>query len=407
LSSFVRRESVLWLAATVALLLIGLLKTINLLTLLGCALFVVWLLNAVLARRGLRRLRGRRWIAQPIFAGTPAAVTIEVHNTGRQALPTLRLEDGAAGQRLDWFVPALGAGGTVRCSTQVTLPDRGHHAWNRLVAVSRFPFGVVRREVTLEPATEVIVWPRLGRLHRGRFREYLPRVGQARDRIRREARRHPTAHTEFHGLRAFRSGDSPRWIHWRTSARCGELKVREFEDVPTDDLILVVDPCRAARTPANAPCPDLETVLSLAATICWEYCRQRGDRLVLILAGAAPVLVDGVTGPEHVRDLLDCLAGLQPEPCRALDPNPLLRRLTGHVLPAAPVLVLGAGPSGLGEILGQQLQRPVAVVTATRLADLDCYEPPPKEIRTPKLEIRNKSEIRNPNTETGNWEPRV
>src|SRR5262249_49364986 len=61
-------------------------------------------------------------------------------------------------------------------------------------------------------------------------------------RRRRRPRRHPTAQAEFHGLRAFRSGDSPRWIHWRTSARCGELMVREFEDVPPDHLVLVVEP---------------------------------------------------------------------------------------------------------------------------------------------------------------------
>jgi uncharacterized protein (DUF58 family) len=355
---------------------IGLTKTINLLALLGCVMFAVWLLNLALAGRGLNRLCGQRWIAQPIFAGSPVALTVEVQNPGAKAVPGVRIADGGAARGLEWFVPLLGAGGTVRCATQVLLPDRGRFAWDKLGATSRFPFGLVRRDVTLAPPIEIVVWPRLGRLHRGRFRQYLPRVGQARDRIRREARRHPTAHTEFHGLRAFRSGDSPRWIHWRTSARCGELMVREFEDVPTDDLILVVDPSRAARTQPNAPCPELEAIISLTATICWEWCRQRGDQLVLIIAGAAPLLVDGVTGPEHVGNLLDCLAGLEPEPCRTLDAEPLLRRLTGQQLPAAPVLVLATGPSGLGEVVGQHLQRPVAVMTASGLADLDCYEVP-------------------------------
>jgi hypothetical protein len=98
--------------------------------------------------------------------------------------------------------------------------------------------------------------------------------------------------------------------------------------------------------------------------------------LVLIIAGAAPLLVDGVTGPEHIGNLLDCLAGLEPEPCRTLDAEPLLRRLAGQQLPAAPVLVLATGPSGLGEVVGQHLQRPVAVMTASGLADLDCYEVP-------------------------------
>jgi uncharacterized protein (DUF58 family) len=375
------REGRLWLVATALLLGIGLYKSINLLALLGCLLLCGWVLNAWLAGRGLRRLRGQRWIAGPVFAGTPAAVAVEVTNPGRRALPALRLEDQGAGHRLAWFVPGLAGRQTQRFAGEVTPPTRGRYAWERFRVISGYPFGLVQRRAALVPAAEVIVWPRLGRLIRGRFRQYLPRVGVARDRVRREARRHATAHTEFHGLRTFRSGDSPRWIHWRTSARCGELMVREFEDVPTDDLILVVDPARAARTPPGATCPDLEAIVSLAATICWEWCRQRGDRLVLVVAGAEPVLLDGLTGPEHARRLLECLAVLQAQPCRALDAGPVLGRLAGQSLPAAPLLVLGASPSGLGEVLGQHVQRPVAVVTAAVLPGLDCYEGPPADQR--------------------------
>jgi uncharacterized protein (DUF58 family) len=375
-SSFLPREGRLWLAAAAVLMGIGLYKTINLLALLGCLLLGVWLLNALLAGRGLRCLAGRRWVPGPIFAGTSVTVTIEVTNRGPRALAACRLEDGSSGQRLGWFVPALGTGETLRCAAEVDLPHRGRHVWGPLLAASGYPFGLVRREVVLAAAADLLVWPRLGRLQRGRFRQYLPRAGLARDRIRREARRHPTAHTEFHGLRDFRSGDSPRCIHWRTSARCGELMVREFEDVPTDDLILVVDPSRAARTPADATCPDLEAILSLAATLCWEWCRQRGDRLMLIVAGPEPIVIDGLSGPEHVCRLLDCLAVVEPQPCRAPDAAPIVRRLQGESLPAAPIVVLGAGPSGLGEALGQHLRRPVAVVTTATLQELDCYDRP-------------------------------
>ena len=59
-------------------------------------------------------------------------------------------------------------------------------------------------------------------------------MGQART----VPRRHPAAQTDFHGLRTFQPADSPRWIHWRTSARRGELMVKEFEETPTDNLIL-------------------------------------------------------------------------------------------------------------------------------------------------------------------------
>jgi hypothetical protein len=63
--------------------------------------------------------------------------------------------------------------------------------------------------------------------------------------------------------------------------------VREFEDVPGDDVVLVV-----------APGGDLETTICLAAGVCWEWCRRRGDRLVLL---AGETLLDDRTGPEHAR----------------------------------------------------------------------------------------------------------
>jgi uncharacterized protein (DUF58 family) len=368
------REGVLWLVATALLLGVGVYKGINLVALLGSLLLAAWALNAFLAGRGLRRLCGRRRVDGPVFAGTPAAVLLEVANPGRRPLPAVHLEDRGDTHALHWFLPALAAGDAPRCRDEVTLPARGRYAWGEFTASSAYPFGLLRRRVTLAPAAEVLVLPRLGRLHRGRFRHYLRLAGLAREWVRREVRRHLNAHSEFHGLRAFRSGDSPRWIHWRTSARCGELMVREFEDAPTDDLVLVVDPAAPAG-PAGSP--DLEAVVSLAATVCWEWCRQRGDRLVLAVAGLSPVILDGLSGPEHGLRLLECLALLRQEPPGAAPARGFVSALAGQSLPDAPVLVLGVAPVALGEALRPHLRRPVALVSAAGMADLDFYEGPP------------------------------
>src|SRR5262249_28332690 len=127
-----------------------------------------------------------------------------------------------------------------------------------------YPFGLVRRRIEVGPGREVLVLPRLGWVHRGRLRNYL-RGGAPEDGAIRRHRpqRDPSAQAEFHGLRAWRTGDSPRSIHWRTPARRGELMVREYEDVPSDNLLLVLDPSLPAR-PGGA---DLfEQAVSLAAT---------------------------------------------------------------------------------------------------------------------------------------------
>ena len=51
--------------------------------------------------------------------------------------------------------------------------------------------------------------------------------------------------TDLYGVREFRSGDALRRIHWRTSARRGQLVVREFEPPGL----------RALRAPLRMPSP--------------------------------------------------------------------------------------------------------------------------------------------------------
>ena len=110
------------------------------------------------------------------------------------------------------------------------------------------------------PAEEVVVLPRLGRLHRGLFRRLLWTTAADADRRRRLPRRHPAAQDQFHGLRPFRSGDNPRSVHWRTSARRGEWMVREFEDLPGDNLVLVFDPALGPTTGRSRSRPNSWTI---------------------------------------------------------------------------------------------------------------------------------------------------
>jgi uncharacterized protein (DUF58 family) len=213
---------------------------------------------------------------------------------------------------------------------------------------------------------DVLILPRLGRLHRGRLRRLLLSAGPVYVATRRKARRHPTAQAEFHGLRAFRSGDSPRWIHWRTSARCGELMVREFEDVPTDNLILVVDPSKDEG---------VEAIISFAATVAWDWCRQKGDHFVLAVAGAAPIVLGGTTGSDHALRMLEVLAGLQGEDNP--DVMTLVERLAAEPLPPASVLVVSPrDPTPLQAALSHRLHRPALGLGVDQITCGDFYEAP-------------------------------
>src|SRR5581483_7364175 len=104
----------------------------------------------------------------------------------------------------------------VRLSREVVLPDRGDYPCRPLRVVSSFPFGLVRHEVEFDAGDRLTVLPRLGTLSAGRLRRWLVHAARPDERTRR-TRRRLAQEAEFHGLRQFRSGDSPRMIHWRTS----------------------------------------------------------------------------------------------------------------------------------------------------------------------------------------------
>jgi uncharacterized protein (DUF58 family) len=341
----------LWLVAGGVILALGIAKNINLLALLGTVLLVVLILNVVVAGRRLRRLQGHRRLNDYLFSDAPCRVELSLHNSSARPCQGVLLEDTTLGGLQTWYLDQVAGQDRRRCQGEVRLPRRGRYVWGPLVASSGHPFGLVRRRVVLIAPTGVLVLPRPGRLDRDRLRNQLRGVDPRGERVRRRGWRHEAAQADFHGLRPWKPGDSPRWIHWRTSARRGELMVREFEDVPGDDLVLVLAPV------ANAT--GLEPLVDAAATIVWEWCRRRGDRLTLVLGAEVH---DGLAGPEHARLLLERLATLEPAD---LAQGPDLAGL--HDLPASlAVAVLCNGPTDLAERLEAGLGRPVPLLDVTR-----------------------------------------
>jgi uncharacterized protein (DUF58 family) len=145
--------------------------------------------------------------------------------------------------------------------------------------------------------------------------------------------------------------------------------VREFEDVPGDSMLLVLDPTLPSVPDAAAL---FEQAVSFAATVAREWCRGGADRLVLAVAGPEPVLLDGIAGPAFVQRALQHLA----DAVANGDATALLARIAALPNLPATAMVVSAGPGSLAGILGRQLRRPVTAIDATDSATLDYYDPP-------------------------------
>ncbi len=74
---------------------------------------------------------------------------------------------------------------------------------------------------------------------------------------------------ELFGVREYRAGDSLRRIHWRSSARRGELVVREYEPPGVHTLAIVVDAAPPTREVADQ-------LARIAASEAWDCVREGG-----------------------------------------------------------------------------------------------------------------------------------
>jgi uncharacterized protein (DUF58 family) len=349
---------------------IGLLKAINLLLLLGYALLLTALVNLFLAFRHSRRLTGRRRILGPLFAGSECPVEVELTNPGKRRRRGLELEDFGPGQDLSWPVPLLEPDSSYRLRGLAGPLRRGRHRWGGLWVGSSYPFGLIRRAYLLVPPEEVLVLPALGRLRADR----LHRLPGGLEALRRPSRRSvvtPAAQAELHGLRDYRPGDSPRAVHWRSSARRGKLLVREFEEPPGDELLIVLDPGLADTAPAAQAA--FEDAVSLAATLCWEWSR-RGRWLGLVVAAPQPIILGGLADRAHAIRLLEALAVVQAGP-RA-DAAVLAAALRNKPVPAVGVLLVAVGRSPLESVLRQGRRGVVHALDPAEPRVRAFYDPP-------------------------------
>ncbi len=353
-----------WLGIVVILLTVGIVKNINLLTLVGFVMLAIIALSSLVVGRRLKWLEGRRVLEETILAGSPTRLEVRLTNSSTKPIRAVRLEDGGEAHQFGWYLDKIDPKNRQNFLTEVTLPQRGWYNFAPLAAISSYPFGLWQRRVFIGTPTRVLVLPRPGKLQRDRLRQYLRGRDPYGERIRRHGWRHETAQADFHGLRPFRLGDSPRWIHWRTSARRGELMVREFEDIPGEDLLLVLDSAEGSE--------QVEALISLAATIIWEWNQRRGDRFLLGLGGEPAELHDGLTGPEHLRALLERLALL---PRDNLGPAPVAL-LSEAIPPTVAVVVLSLGETDLTAQVEARLHRPVTLLIPEQLEGSGVYTPP-------------------------------
>lgn len=348
------REGLFYIGVWGFLLLVGVYQQINLILLVaGLAagpIFASWFASAGM----LRGLRIRRRVPPYVFAGGPLRIDYTLENSRRWTaalaltvedamVPVDRVVSGFDRPSPRVFFARVPGRGLQRLRWQGPSPRRGKYRFGAIEVVTRSPFGLLERRVTHTEAETLTVYPMVGQLARRWHilqREAAEtKQGQRHDRTVQQQ--------EYHGLRDYRPGDSPRWIHWRTSARVAKPMVKEFEQQHEQDLAILIDPWlpRSKVTPEQRE--TLEEVVRFAATLCLETCRHSGRRLLLGWTGATPSVIQGPASVKLLHELLEQLAMLRPSTQGQL--ATLFDALPPSTMRESIIIVVGTRPVNLLE----------------------------------------------------------
>jgi uncharacterized protein (DUF58 family) len=188
------------------------------------------------------RLEVVRLFSPPVVsAGTPVQVSLRIRNLAAGASPHLVWNDAIPWQ--ESFAPhellPIGGGSSQRRVVTVGYelhpPRRGLYEIGPLVVEHEDPYGMSRSTLALGDADRLVVVPAIVDLPAGG-----PNLADGEGSAQLVQRR-VTGNDDDLTTREYRSGDALRRVHWRASARRGQLMVRQEEHRSHPDARIVLD----------------------------------------------------------------------------------------------------------------------------------------------------------------------
>jgi len=227
-----------------------------------------------------------------VVVGERAVGRIQVTNpTSRPLLPAVM--ELPVGVGLASFpVPRLRAGAVHEDVFAVPTRRRAVIPVGPVRSVRADPLGLLRRQVDWTDAEQLYVHPRTTSLT-GSSSGFL------RDLEGRSTQDLSNSDVSFHALRDYVAGDDRRHVHWKTTARTGQLMVRQFEETRRSHLAVIL----STRTEDYAHADEFELAVSVCGSLGLQAIRE--DRGLTVMSNDAQLRGDSRTR------LLDDLAGVQ------------------------------------------------------------------------------------------------
>lgn len=155
--------------------------------------------------------------------GERAVAEVVVHNEGRRSLLPSYFTVPVGRRNVNYFVPILRPEASHDEILSIPTQRRGVISLGPVTSVRGDGLGLVRREVQWTKSTDIFVHPEVVRLTPAGSGLLRDLEGQSLQII-------SDSDISFHALREYVPGDDRRHVHWKTTARVGELMVRQFDD---------------------------------------------------------------------------------------------------------------------------------------------------------------------------------
>jgi uncharacterized protein (DUF58 family) len=288
-----------FLAAGIVGILAGLILGSHPMISVGALLICLPLFSALTARRARYQLRCQRQIIPPRVApGQPASVVVRLENVSRISTGLLLAEETipySLGARPRYVLNGIERGGSREVSYQIRSDLRGKFVVGPTRVRIADVFGLVELTANFASTSTLTVTPKVVPLTPAGTTGSWSSDGDGRTRMTAAAGDDDVI------PRAYRNGDELRRVHWRSTARYGELMVRREEQRWQDRAVVILDSRRSAHA-GTGPSSSFEFAVRAAASIGVHLARSGLDGHLLTDAGP-------LAGPAMFEDvLLDALS---------------------------------------------------------------------------------------------------
>ena len=274
------------------------------------------------AERALSAVEARHELLDPrAFPGDTVRVRLIARNAKLLPLAWLRVRSaippaltptgtprGWPGIERGGFLQGMAAlpwGGSAVWEFELPCRTRGVHTIGPIELSSGDPLGLFARRSVRPESREIVVYPKVVPLRRLGFPLSAGFGAAAR---RRSIQEDPSRSA---GVRDYRPGDPLRRVHWKATARQGELQVRLLEPAAAPALLLIL----AADTfdfPWTRYREDLfELAMSALASIAWRALED-GWQVGLLANTASQVSLMPASSPDQIGQVLEALARAGP-----------------------------------------------------------------------------------------------